>query len=123
MDRTQTVAECLASIGVTDAQLSSASNLEEEFQTIKKAYHKRVLIVHPDKGGDAARFREVTACFEALKDMFTCKRISSFAGIGSEPTGEAFSRSWKDFEGAPMPSWEYYASAAEEEMPPCAAAR
>ena len=114
----QTVAQCLASIGVTAADLQSASNLDMEFQAIKKCYHKRVLVVHPDKGGDAALFREVTACFEALKGMFTCKRISTFVGMGSEPTGEAFSRSWSDFDGAPVPSWEYYASAAEEEMPP-----
>jgi len=35
---------------------------------IKRAYRKLVLEVHPDQGGDAARFKRVQAAYETLKD-------------------------------------------------------
>lgn len=33
---------------------------------IKKAYHKKALKEHPDKGGDPEKFKEVTAAYEVL---------------------------------------------------------
>ena len=35
---------------------------------IKKAYHKKALKEHPDKGGDPEKFKEVTAAYEVLID-------------------------------------------------------
>lgn len=35
---------------------------------IKKAYHKKALKEHPDKGGDPEKFKEVTAAYEVLTD-------------------------------------------------------
>ena len=33
---------------------------------IKKAYHKKALKEHPDKGGDPELFKEITAAYEVL---------------------------------------------------------
>ena len=63
-----TVASCLAAISVQPAVLSAASSLEEEFATIKKAYFRRVLAAHPDKGGDVDEFRVLQEAYEALRD-------------------------------------------------------
>jgi len=35
---------------------------------IKKAYHKKALKEHPDKGGDPELFKEITAAYEVLQD-------------------------------------------------------
>lgn len=35
---------------------------------IKKAYRKRALKEHPDKGGDPEKFKEMTAAYEVLSD-------------------------------------------------------
>ncbi|KAE8241697.1 hypothetical protein A4X13_0g7300 [Tilletia indica] len=35
---------------------------------MKKAYRKKALALHPDKGGDPEAFKEVTAAYEALSD-------------------------------------------------------
>ncbi|GIS52861.1 MAG: hypothetical protein Ct9H90mP28_5770 [Paracoccaceae bacterium] len=35
---------------------------------IKKAYHKLVLKNHPDKGGDAEKFRKIQTAYEVLSD-------------------------------------------------------
>ena len=35
---------------------------------IKKAYRKKALKEHPDKGGDPDKFKEITAAYEILSD-------------------------------------------------------
>lgn len=45
-------------------------DLDQEFGWIKKAYFKRVLVVHPDKGGSDADFRLVNTGFELLRTLF-----------------------------------------------------
>ena len=37
-------------------------------QEIKKAYRKKALKEHPDKGGDLEKFKEITAAYECLAD-------------------------------------------------------
>ncbi|KAK7233334.1 hypothetical protein SO694_00109070 [Aureococcus anophagefferens] len=58
---------------------AACGNIEDEFKVIKKAYHRKILVAHPDKGGDAATFREVNASFEVLRGYFDKKKVDSFA--------------------------------------------
>ena len=37
-------------------------------QEIKKAYRKKALKEHPDKGGDIEKFKEITKAYETLQD-------------------------------------------------------
>ena len=41
---------------------------DAEKDTIKKAYHKLALKHHPDKGGDAETFREVSEAYGVIMD-------------------------------------------------------
>ena len=38
------------------------------FDQIKKAYRKKALKEHPDKGGDPNKFKEITHAYEVLSD-------------------------------------------------------
>ena len=76
--RGATIAKCLASFDVDSASAFAAcGNIEDEFKVIKKAYHRKILVAHPDKGGDAATFREVNASFEVLRGYFDKKKVDS----------------------------------------------
>ena len=37
---------------------------------IKKAYHKLALVEHPDKGGDAEKFKKIQAAYEVQFSQF-----------------------------------------------------
>jgi len=65
------VGSCLQNLGVTDSDefFEGCSGVNEEFSRIKKAYFKRVLATHPDKGGDAEEFRRVQTSFEVLRGV------------------------------------------------------
>jgi hypothetical protein len=41
---------------------------------LKRAFRQRALETHPDRGGDAAHFREVQRAYEKLADKLTRKR-------------------------------------------------
>lgn len=58
---------------------------------IKKAYRRKAVELHPDKGGDEAAFKEVNEAHEILKDPSKRQRYDQFghAGVGSDPTGGA----------------------------------
>ena len=76
------VQECLATLDVLQESFSGCSTLDEEWKVIKKAYFAKILVSHPDKGGDAAVFREVQTSFESIRQLYDSKKISSFATSG-----------------------------------------
>ena len=113
----KTVKECLECIDVTLEHFSECQSLQEEFATIKKLYFKKILKAHPDKGGDPAVFREVQTCFEVLRELFDANRITSFATDCDNSTAEEFGEMWKNFDGMPTPSWDFFYAAAETPVP------
>lgn len=38
------------------------------YDQIRKAYRKKAIKEHPDKGGDPEKFKEITAAYEVLSD-------------------------------------------------------
>ena len=115
-----TVAKCLAAIGVEDAAkaLEGCESLDAEFRVIKSSWHRMVLRAHPDKGGDREVFEDIQNSFEVLRGMFANREVNSFvqAAASRKSTARAF-----EFAEATRPkstpSWEYYAAAAEETVP------
>jgi molecular chaperone DnaJ len=56
---------------------------------IKKAFRKKAIEHHPDKGGDEARFKEINEAYEVLKDDKKRQRYDQFghAGVGGASGG------------------------------------
>ena len=54
-DKPKTIRGMLAVLG--EFNFDQCVNIEEQFILIKKAYFKKILVLHPDKGGDPAEFR------------------------------------------------------------------
>lgn len=120
MPKGSKVSECLHAIGVDPAALCDCADLDEEWGAIKKAYFKKILRCHPDKGGDAAEFRDVNAAFEVVRGLFEKRKVTSFAGAasGATSTASAFASAAHEFDGAEFKSWDFYAEAAATETPP-----
>ena len=55
---------------VKDSKLYNILNIDTNASQadIKKAYRKLAMVNHPDKGGDAEKFKEITSAFEILGD-------------------------------------------------------
>ena len=73
---------------------------------------------HPDKGGDAAAFRQTQSAFELLRGLFEDRAISSFATAAADAI-PAFQTSGaaEAFGGGRHPMWEFYQEAAAEPVP------
>ena len=115
-----TVAKCLAAIGVEDAAktLEGCDSLEAEFRVLKSSYHRAVLRAHPDKGGDREVFEDIQNSFEVLRGMFANREVDSFAQAAA--SRKSTSRAFEFAESTrpkSTPSWEFYAAAAEEPVP------
>lgn len=56
---------------------------------IKKAFRKKAVEFHPDRGGDEAKFKEVNEAYEILKDSAKRQRYDQFghAGVGGNGAG------------------------------------
>jgi molecular chaperone DnaJ len=57
---------------------------------IKKAFRRKAVEHHPDRGGDEAQFREINEAYEVLKDDAKRKRYDQFghAGVGSSAASD-----------------------------------
>jgi len=56
---------------------------------LKKAFRKKAVEFHPDRGGDEAKFKEVNEAYEVLKDSGKRQRYDQFghAGVGGAAGG------------------------------------
>lgn len=56
---------------------------------IKKAFRRKAIELHPDRGGDEAKFKEVNEAYEILKDSGKKQRYDQFghAGVGGNGGG------------------------------------
>ena len=90
------------------------------FMITRYTLRQKVLVCHPDKGGDPAVFRTVHASFETLRDMYDNERIvGSFLATNGETPVEMNVNDdvWQEYADMPPQSWEYFYEAAEEQVP------
>ena len=114
----KTIKDCLVALNVPADDLSAAGgSLKEEFAVIKTAFRAQILIHHPDKGGTAAAFRKVRASFEVLKDLYSKNAVTTFCVASQQPSGEDLGGAYARYEGQPIPSYDFFATAAAEEVP------
>jgi hypothetical protein len=119
------IVDCLVDCGVeSPAVFEDCESLDEEFGIIKRVYFAKILNEHPDKGGDAERFRTTRAAFEVLRELHSKGRVrrGSFASYltakeKQQETAEEWDEIFENFESGEVPSYEHFAEAAEEEVP------
>ena len=68
---------------------------------IKKAFRKKAVELHPDKGGDEKAFKEVNEAYEVLKDKEKRQRYDQFghAGVGGNSGGFSGGSPFEGFSG------------------------
>ena len=121
--RGATIAKCLESMDVdSGTAFGACAGIDDEWKIIKRAYYAKILVVHPDKGGDAASFREVNVAFELLRGYFDKKKVASFQTAAKRDTkaefaaqADAFAEQERDEGG--FKSWDFYYEAAAVEVP------
>ena len=77
-------------------EVEKTASLEE----IKKAYRRKALKHHPDRGGDAGKFREVQEAYETLSDN---EKRRQYDSMSHEDYQESVRASGYRYE---QPSWE-----------------
>lgn len=75
-----TVRALLSTVGIEDpaSAFAGCGNVEDEFNVLKRAWHRSILAAHPDKGGDREVFEAIQAAFEVLKDLKMNEEVVSF---------------------------------------------
>ena len=68
---------------------------------IKKAFRRKAVELHPDKGGDEKAFKEVNEAYEVLKDKEKRQRYDQFghAGVGGNTGGFSGGNPFEGFGG------------------------
>ena len=84
---------------------------------LQRRFFNAALDHHPDKGGDAAVFRDKRAAFEALRHLYQDGAIALFSTSGGKSTASVFDESRDIFESGPVPSWDYFQAAETTPMP------
>ena len=111
------IQDCLQELQCDLELLQTCQTLDEEWGLIRKAYFKRVLRAHPDKGGDAETFRRVQAAWETLRKSREGSRSTFFSSAqASTEKAQGYEATFENFDGTTQPSWDYYYAAAEEEQ-------
>lgn len=111
------VRSCLSTLGVDPASCPL------DLQSVRKAYIRAALRVHPDKpGGDAGRFREVHAAFEAvLVAARGCADLARVLDLEAEsPVAVAPVRSASFYEEAAKDRPSYQVAVARTDRARCA---
>ena len=97
---------------------SRGSQPSRSFFRHRRAYFKTALKTHPDKGGDAAAFRKVQGAFEALRKAYDRGCADPSSGfLFSASAAQSAERELPAGPESSIPSWEFYAEAAEEVAP------
>lgn len=110
-----TVQECLWTLGASrdiSSLLEDCLDATEEFKRIKRLYFDQVLHCHPDKGGDVSVFRAVQAAFETLRQLYDDRHASTAFSFA-----DALHQHGKSPVHVPMPSWDYFQTAAQVPVP------
>ena len=88
---------------------------DEQFNQIKRAYRKKALIHHPDKGGNHEQFLILQTAFEYLRDQVYDTNGPQIHDFTTQR--EDFGTTYEEVKKRDVPSWEYYKEAPDEDVP------
>lgn len=112
------ISSALKTLGVEVAQFAECPSLVDEFKVLRRSYLRLALTTHPDKpGGDAEKFRAVQEAFECVRDVYDKRSIDSFADAAKADKKRKAGGGAGRKAGGPVPSWDFFAAAAEAEIP------
>ena len=81
MSEELTIQDCLSVMKLSEEELTE--------ETLKKAYRKFALKYHPDKGGDANKFTEISNAYEILLEFLTSNSVPSKGEASKEASASA----------------------------------
>ena len=103
------LSQCLATLGLNGSSDESVKSDEYvknlDFSTVRKAFHRRALQTHPDKGGENAAFVAVQEAFETLEKATDGGKVPLSALVGKDLVKATVSKDQKR-----APSYEFVAA-------------